>query len=164
MEKGRATKVSGSKERFRKVAKQAAEKHGVPYYVLDALIEKESQYNPKARSKKGAVGLTQLMPATAKILRVDPWNPEQNIHGGARFLADMLERFGDMEKALIAYNAGPSRVGNPPRSSIRYAREIIRKSQYNNPPLIGDVDYERPVEPMSFEDAPLAVGLRGFIK
>ncbi|MEQ9014682.1 MAG: lytic transglycosylase domain-containing protein, partial [Marinovum algicola] len=83
-----------------------------------ANIEVESAYRQDAISSAGAIGLGQLMPATARDLGVDPRDPQQNLDGSARYLAMMLERFGDPHLALAAYNAGPDAVrqhgGIPP--------------------------------------------------
>lgn len=87
--------------------------------VFEALIENESAFNPDAASEKGAQGLGQLMPKTASDLGVsDPFNPEQNLHGSAKYFTQQLSNFGSLELALAAYNAGPERVkqydGVPP--------------------------------------------------
>ncbi|MEY8831617.1 lytic transglycosylase domain-containing protein [Phaeobacter italicus] len=83
-----------------------------------ANIEVESAYRQDAVSRAGAIGLGQLMPDTARDLGVDPRDPQQNLDGSARYLAMMLERFGDPHLALAAYNAGPDAVrqhgGIPP--------------------------------------------------
>lgn len=78
--------------------------------LLASLVWAESGFRPDARSHAGAVGLAQLMPATAAGLGVDPHDPQQNLEGGARYLAEQLRRFGRPELALAAYNAGPARV------------------------------------------------------
>jgi soluble lytic murein transglycosylase-like protein len=79
--------------------------------LLAALVWQESRWHPNAKSAKGAVGLAQLMPATARQLAVDPRDPDANLTGGARYLRQLLDRFdGDVERALAAYNAGPGRV------------------------------------------------------
>lgn len=79
--------------------------------LLEALVWQESRWRHDAVSPKGAVGLTQLMPATARELGVDPRDPVANLEGGARYLRAMLDRFdGDVVKALAAYNAGAARV------------------------------------------------------
>ncbi len=90
--------------------RDAAMQAGVDPELFDALVEAESGYNPTARSSAGALGLTQLMPGTAKGLGVDPLNPDQNLLGGARYLSQMIRRFGDARTALAAYNAGPGAV------------------------------------------------------
>lgn len=91
--------------------------------LLRSLIEQESKGNQGARSGAGAIGLTQLMPGTAASLGVDPYDPEQNVRGGARYLAQMIAQFGDTERALIAYNAGPG--GGSPEESRAYAQRVI---------------------------------------
>ena len=107
-------------EPFIPLVRAAAQAHGLPEALLRALIEVESGFDPKAVSPKGALGLTQLMPGTAKALNVaDPHNPAENIDGGARHLKDLLTRHGnDISLALAAYNAGEAAVqragGIPP--------------------------------------------------
>lgn len=89
---------------------RAALRAGVDPALLASLVWAESGFRPDARSHAGAIGLSQLMPATAAGLGVDPHDPQQNLEGGARFLAEQLRRFGRPELALAAYNAGPARV------------------------------------------------------
>jgi len=100
--------------------------------LVHAVVQVESGFNPRALSNKGAMGLMQLMPGTARELEVgDPWDPEQNVRGGTEYLRRMLERFDhDLEKALAAYNAGPEAVsrhaGIPPFAETRdYVRKIL---------------------------------------
>lgn len=98
---------------------QAALEAGLPSALLEALVWQESRWHPNAVSPKGAIGLTQLMPTTARELGVDPRDPAANLHGGARYLRSLLDHFdGDLVKALAAYNAGVRRVeqagGIPP--------------------------------------------------
>lgn len=89
----------------------AAAKARISPDLLAALVHQESGWRAGARSGKGAIGLAQLMPATARQLGVDPLDPASNLLGGARYLRDMLDRFdGDIALALAAYNAGPVRV------------------------------------------------------
>jgi len=99
--------------------------------LVQAVMQVESGYNPRAYSNKGAIGLMQLMPATARELAVgDPWDPEQNVRGGVAYLKRMLDLFsGDLDFALAAYNAGPNAVlehaGIPPYAETRsYVRKI----------------------------------------
>lgn len=91
--------------------------------LFRALVEAESSYNPTALSPKGAYGLGQLMPDTARALGVDPHNPSQNLDGAARYLLAQLATFKDTDLALAAYNAGPHRVveysGIPPFTETR---------------------------------------------
>ncbi|MEP7305419.1 MAG: lytic transglycosylase domain-containing protein [Acidobacteriota bacterium] len=81
--------------------------YGVDPAIVRAIIAVESAYNVGARSRAGAIGLMQLMPATARELGVDPSIPERNIAGGVRYFSAMLEMFGGLELALVAYNGGP---------------------------------------------------------
>ena len=88
-----------------------ATRHSISPALLEAVVWQESRWHPQALSPKGAMGLTQLMPATAHALGVDPRDPVSNLDGGARYLRQMLDRFGgNLEKSLAAYNAGPGRV------------------------------------------------------
>lgn len=115
------------------LAGKAAEQHQIDQDFIEAVIRAESGGNPKARSRKGAQGLMQLMPATAGQLGVkDAYDPEANVDAGTRHLRALLEQYnGDAVKALAAYNAGPHRVaqygGVPPyRETQAYIRKIIR--------------------------------------
>jgi soluble lytic murein transglycosylase-like protein len=95
--------------------------------LIEALVWQESRWRQGAVSPKGAQGLAQLMPGTARELGVDPSDPFANLEGGARYLRQQIDRFdGDLEKALAAYNAGPGRVekaGGIPR--IRETQEYV---------------------------------------
>jgi soluble lytic murein transglycosylase-like protein len=110
---------------------QAANKHHLDPALVKAVVKVESNFNPEDRSSKGACGLMQLMPDTARILGVkDIYSPSENIHAGTRFLKDMMYLFnGDTEKALAAYNAGPGavkRYGSVPpyRETRNYVRQV----------------------------------------
>ena len=109
----------------------AACEAAVPVRLFDALVSQESRYRPFAKSHAGAMGMAQLMPGTARYLNVsDPWDPLENLRGGARYLREQLDRFGSWDLALAAYNAGPGRVdkygGVPPfRETRNYVRAIL---------------------------------------
>lgn len=89
---------------------RAAVEAGIDPRLLAAMVWQESGFDPDAVSRSGAIGLTQLMPATAEGLGVDPHDPVQNLEGGARYLAWTIEEFGSLELGLAAYNAGPGAV------------------------------------------------------
>ncbi len=110
----------------------AAAKHGIDPALLAGLVKQESGFNPNARSAAGAGGLTQLMPATAKSLGVtDVTDPAQALDGGAKYLRQMLDKFGGDERlALAAYNAGPGAVtrfgGIPPYAETKaYVEKVL---------------------------------------
>lgn len=90
----------------------AATEHGVDPLLIKAIIKAESNFDPTAVSPKGAQGLMQLMPATARWLQVaDPFDPQDNISGGAKYLRSLLDSYEwDVELSLAAYNAGPGKV------------------------------------------------------
>lgn len=102
----------------------AADRYGLAPELLDAVARQESGYRPGAVSPAGAVGLMQLMPATARALGVDPTDPVQSLNGAAAYLRSLLDRFdGRIDLALAAYNAGPAAVeryaGAPPYRETR---------------------------------------------
>lgn len=126
------TRLSNSKNRktYMPMAEAAASKHGVPGGLFVRLVQQESNWNPHALSHKGAIGLAQLMPATAKGLGVNPHDPKQNLEGGARYLRRQYDKFGSWMLALAAYNAGPGAVekhgGVPPyRETKNYVKVIM---------------------------------------
>ena len=112
------------------MAKQAARRHGIPESLFLRLVKQESGWRADAVSHKGAIGLAQLMPETARLLGVNPRDPQQNLDGGARYLAAQYREFGSWRLALAAYNAGPGAVekhgGVPPfRETRNYVRVIL---------------------------------------
>jgi len=111
-------------------AKAVAQRHGVPEDLFLRLVQQESGWNVAAVSHKGATGLAQLMPDTARLLGVDIHDPKQNLEGGARYLRMMYNKFGNWRLALAAYNAGPGAVekhgGVPPFDETQnYVRAIL---------------------------------------
>jgi transglycosylase-like protein with SLT domain len=118
---------------FAEIIASAAEAHGVDPMLVSALIQVESGYRPTARSRKGAMGLMQLMPSTAREYKVrNPFEPKANIEAGIKHLKALIDRFGAtrLELALAAYNAGPGAVdrfkGIPPyRETRNYVARIL---------------------------------------
>lgn len=118
------------KGKYVPMARQAAQRYGVPTDLFLRLVQQESGWKAHARSHKGAVGLAQLMPETARHLGVNPHDPQQNLNGGARYLAMQYKKFKSWRLALAAYNAGPGAVekygGVPPYKETRnYVRVIM---------------------------------------
>jgi soluble lytic murein transglycosylase-like protein len=113
---------------FRGAFATASSRTGVPLSLLVATAYEESHMNPSARSGAGAAGLLQLMPATAHELRLEGNDPATNVLAGARYLRQMIDRFGSRDLALAAYNAGPAAVeragGAPTVSTLRYVKNI----------------------------------------
>ncbi len=124
-------RLSTITEDIASIIQKASEKYQIPEKLLQAVIKQESNFNPNAVSHAGAQGLMQLMPGTAKFLGVqNSFDPEQNVMGGAKYLRQMLDQFGSMEKALAAYNAGPGTVkkydGIPPfKETESYVRKVL---------------------------------------
>lgn len=123
----------GSPDRYDVIIADAARRHGVPTALIKAVIKAESDFDPQTVSRRGALGLMQIMPANLEILEVaDPFNPQENIMGGVRYLKAMLERFDqDLQLALAAYNAGPGVVEQyraiPPFPETRhYIQKVLR--------------------------------------
>lgn len=119
---------------YRALASQIAQQEGVPVDLFLRLVNQESRFNPNAVSTAGAMGLAQLMPGTARDLGVDPSDPTQNLTGGARYLRQQLDTFGQPELALAAYNAGPGNVrkygGIPPfKETQNYVSTILGAPQ-----------------------------------
>jgi soluble lytic murein transglycosylase-like protein len=116
---------------WRAAVETAASRYTISPHLLAALVWQESRWHAGAVSPKGAVGLAQLMPGTARALAVDARDPAANLDGGARYLRHLLDMFdGDIERSLAAYNAGPARVirsGGVPRiaETRAYVANII---------------------------------------
>ena len=133
-ETGKARVRGGAQRRaIERIAREKARRYGVDPALVVALIRAESGFRPAARSQRGAVGLMQLMPETARELGVrDPADPVQNIDGGVRYLARLLRLFGrEKSLAIAAYNAGEDAVMRygavPPFEETRsYVRRVLR--------------------------------------
>jgi soluble lytic murein transglycosylase-like protein len=114
---------------YRELARQIAIEERIDPDLFERLVQHESGFQPDVRSSAGAYGLTQLMPGTAADLGVDPTDPIQNLRGGARYLRQQLDAFGDTNTALAAYNAGPGNVrkygGIPPFKETQNYVNII---------------------------------------
>ena len=110
------------------IIKDASEKTDLEKSILLAVIKVESDFNANALSPKGAMGLMQIMPGTASDLGLaDPFDPVQNIHGGARYLSDCIHRFMDLKLGLAAYNAGPNLVAKLKRiPSIEETQDYVK--------------------------------------
>ncbi len=124
--------VSIDRDGVEKLVQEAAGRHQVDPALVRAVIETESNWNPTARSRKGAVGLMQLIPTTAQRFGVnDAYSPQQNVDAGVRYLKVLLERYdGNLDLALAAYNAGEGAVdrahGIP---AYRETRDYVQKVQ-----------------------------------
>jgi soluble lytic murein transglycosylase-like protein len=129
---------------YREIIRAAAEKHGVDETLIARLIAAESNFNPKAVSRKQALGLMQLLPKTAaRYSVVDVFDPAQNIEGGTHYLKDLLEKYrGNLPLALAAYNAGPDTVerygGIPPFAETQsYVKRITSELAKANAGMAG---------------------------
>jgi soluble lytic murein transglycosylase-like protein len=124
--------AQGNPQEYEQLIQSSAAKYGVSAALVKAVIQAESGYNPNAVSRAGASGLMQLMPGTAKQLKVaDAFNPKQNVDGGVRYLKFLLDTLkGDVSLALAAYNAGMGKVakygGIPPYEETRtYVSRVL---------------------------------------
>ncbi|NPA16046.1 MAG: lytic transglycosylase domain-containing protein [Deferribacteres bacterium] len=129
-EKAKSTTADGRKAYIESLIKDTARKYGVDPELALKVAKIESNLNQQAVSPKGAIGVMQLMPETARELGVNPYNLEENIKGGIAYLKYLIEKYnGDIDLALAAYNAGPSAVDRygdipPYKETINYVRKI----------------------------------------
>jgi len=130
-------KPNKREHKYHTIIFEAGNRYGVDPALIKAIIMAESSYDPMAISKKGAVGLMQLMPSTLNDLDVDdPFNPVHNVNAGVRYFKGLLNEFeGDIELAVAAYNAGSKKVrqfnGIPPYNTTqRYVRKVFEYYQY----------------------------------
>jgi len=122
-------------ERFARPILYYSRLYGVDPDLTRAIIWVESRGNPRSVSPKGARGLMQLMPGTARAMGVtDPFDVDQNIRGGLRYLKNLLDRLGRLERALWAYNAGPQAVreGRLPAETMSYINKVLFVRSYLN--------------------------------
>jgi len=130
-------RISKKESSFYPIIIKAADKHDVDPALIKAIIKAESRYNPMATSKKGAIGLMQIMPRTALAFSTeDMYDPVYNINVGVEYLKNLLDQFeGNLELALAAYNAGPGKVleyqGVPPyEATIYYVNKVFEYYRY----------------------------------
>jgi len=140
-----AVKQAAVNGRYGRFIQTAAEQYDLDPELIRAIIKVESGFNPFAVSEKGAMGLMQLMPATAEEMQVEaPFEARENIMGGSRYLRKLLDMFqGDLRLSLAAYNAGPNRVlenGRIPRidETVRYVEKVLREYGGSGAPSLAE--------------------------
>jgi soluble lytic murein transglycosylase len=146
-----AEKINRGKSQYDRIIASTSSKYNIEPAIIKAVITAESNWNPDAISHKGAIGLMQLMPETAQDMNVNPFDPEENIEGGTKYLRRLLNRFdGNLNLALAAYNAGPSKVeragGIPAYTEtnkfVRAVNEIYKDTSRNKRVKIYKVTYD----------------------
>ena len=127
--------ASNTNDSHKKLIVKTAQKLGVDPYVALSIAKIESNFNAACKSPGGAVGLFQLSPSTAKKLGINPYIVSENVEGGIRYYQMMYKKYGSMELALAAYNAGPGNVakynGIPPFNTTKNFIKNIKK-EYNS--------------------------------
>ncbi|MBI5015140.1 MAG: lytic transglycosylase domain-containing protein [Deltaproteobacteria bacterium] len=152
----RPVRAASPRSPWQDLARQEASLRQLDPRLVNAVIQVESGENPGALSHKGAMGLMQLMPDTARAMGVqDPFEPRDNIQGGVKYLAQMLDRFhGRLDLALAAYNAGPSAVerygGVPPYAETRnYVNRVLDAYRRLTNPMALDTPHDGMDNPVS---------------
>lgn len=132
-EKTRKTKSAAATDAYDDLIQEASTRHDISFHLLKAIIKAESDFNPHAVSRSGAMGLMQIMPGTMKDFKINnPFDPQENIMAGASFFKTLYQRFeGRLPLALAAYNAGPRAVEQyqsiPPfRETENYVRKVMQ--------------------------------------
>jgi hypothetical protein len=141
-------------EYYQSIIHEKASKYNIDPSLVKAVIKTESNWNEKAVSRKGAIGLMQLMPSTANDMNVrNPFNPEENIEGGVKYLRYLFERFnGDLTLALAAYNAGPKWVDRfgvvPPITETKqYVKKVLSLYNGSSPSFMTETDMGKEKRP-----------------
>jgi len=123
---------AGKPKSIDQIIREIADEYQIEAALVKAIITVESAFDPQAVSRKGAQGLMQLMPSTARQLNVEkPFDPRENIIGGVKYIKGLVASYGDLRLALAAYNAGPKAVekhaGIPPyRETIQYVKRVLK--------------------------------------
>ena len=132
-EKHRRSSNTHSTDKYDRLIEEASKRHGVLFPLIKAVIKAESDFDPRAVSKAGALGLMQIMPKNVNALKIsDPFNPLENIMGGTRYFKQLIDKYeGKLQLALAAYNAGPNTVdyynGIPPlKETENYVKRVMK--------------------------------------
>ena len=132
-EKSRRSSNTHSTDKYDRLIEEASKRYGVLFPLIKAVIKAESDFDPRAVSKAGALGLMQIMPQNVNTLKIsDPFNPLENIMGGTRYFKQLIDKYeGKLQLALAAYNAGPNMVdyynGIPPiKETENYVKRVMK--------------------------------------
>lgn len=138
-ERPKRQKRSHSTKKFDNLITDASQQYGISFPLLKAMIKAESDFDPQAVSRKGAKGLMQIMPENYKVLGIqNPFDPKQNINGGARYFRQLYDKYGKVSLSLAAYNAGPTAVDQyktipPYQETEQYVERVLKfYYQYKN--------------------------------
>jgi len=131
-ERPKRQKRSHSTKKFDNLITDASQQYGISFPLLKAMIKAESDFDPQAVSRKGAKGLMQIMPENYKVLGIqNPFDPKQNINGGARYFRQLYDKYGKVSLSLAAYNAGPTAVDQyktipPYQETEQYVERVLK--------------------------------------